>query len=140
MKNPGEEILKSYNVPVTKAEEIDLPVECVGVITHFLHQDSKIVSGGVFGSRADENMKVTDSSDIDLGIVLKEYNEDKIARIDFKINKRYRSITGDKTEIHTCCLNDSVEHLSEYNETTDQFRKTLKDQIVMLKGSIEDFD
>ena len=139
MENPGQEILETYNIPIKRADKIDLPIEHVGVITHFLHQDSDIISAGIFGSRVDESKTVSDSSDIDLGIILNEYDEDKMARIDFKINKRYKSITGDESEIHTCCLNKNVEHALGNRSINQPFRETVNEHIVILKGSSEEF-
>lgn len=139
VENPGEKLLRSYNISVSKAEEVNLPIESIGVITHLVHQDSSIVCAGIFGSRADEDAEVTDSSDIDLGIVIDDYDQDKIADIDFNISRKYRQITGDETEVHVCSLNEEVDHSVDEKNIDARFRDMAVEQMVVLKGSITDF-
>lgn len=140
VESPGEELLKSYNVSVGRIQELNLPIESIGVITHIVHQDPRIVCAGIFGSRADENAEVTDSSDIDLGIVVDDYDQDKIAGIDFNINRKYRQITGDETEVHVCSLNKGVNHSADEKDVDAEFRDIALEQMVVLKGSMTDFE
>lgn len=135
MEDPGAEILDTYDV-LNKHDNIDLSMERLGVITHLLHQNPDIIKAGIFGSRSDTQKEVNDCSDIDIAVILDSYTEDKIAQVDFSINRRYRSITGENTEIHICCLNEEVDHGQNAEMLDRDFRETVKDQIIALKGDI----
>lgn len=137
VENPGKKLVQSYNVPISKVEQINLPIESVGVITHLLYQNPSIITGGIFGSRVDDEMNVDDSSDIDVAVILDEYTTDKMTTIDFKISKDYRRITDDNTQIHMCCLNKSIDHSLPDDDKGD-FRDMVMDQFTVLKGSMTD--
>lgn len=132
MKNPGVSILESYGV-LDKNNKIDLSTKRLGVITHLVHQNQNILRAGIFGSRSDDSRIVDESSDIDLAVILGNYTEEEVAEIDFRINRRYRSITGDDTNIHVSCLNDKINHDNGGEISDSEFRDTVMDQIVMLK-------
>lgn len=141
MSDPSEEILDLYDVDIRRSDKLSLSKEALAVITKLVHDEDDIISAGIFGSRADSDLNPKKDSDIDLGVVMSDYDQDKISNIDFRINRKYRSIIEDDIEIETICFNDNIDHKgSESEKYNGDFRNSALRQMFIIKGSMSDFE
>lgn len=138
MQKPGKKLLDIYDIQESQANNIELSLECIGVIAHLLHQDSRITSAGIFGSRSDKSRSTDKSSDIDIALVVDDYKQSKITDIDFRLNRRYRSITGKSTEIDIACMNEEIRHDLDSGLADEEFRREVRNHVFCLKGSREE--
>lgn len=127
----AEYIFSEYNWQKSKMEDLKLKPEEVAAIIRATEEIKEIKAAGIFGSASDESRDYDEDSDIDLGIYVSNIDKERIMDISFQINRRVEKILQKEVEIDVISLNQEI---SQPN-TNDNFRETVSEQLVMIKGN-----